>query len=57
MIISLTEHVVDMINSFPSKVIISDEMSLYFIVEGKSNVDLSKNRLPYGTFTQVWIGT
>ena len=56
MIISLTEHFVGMTNSLPSKVRVSDDMSHFFIVEGKSNIDLSKNRLPKGVHVQVWIG-
>ena len=57
MIISLTEHVADVVNSFPSKGSVSDGMLTSLIVEVKSKIDLSKNRLPYGAHAQVWIGT
>ena len=57
MIISLVEHVTDMLDSFPSKESISKHMSPATIVEGRSKLDLSQKRLPYGTYAQVWIGT
>ena len=57
MIISLMEHVTDMLNIFPSKESVSDTMSPATIVEGKQKLDLNQKRLPYGTYAQVWIGT
>ena len=57
MIVSLVEHVVEMLNMFPSKESISDTMSPATIVEGKPKVDFDQKRLPYGAYAQVWIGT
>ena len=57
MVVSLVEHVTDMLNSFPSKESISCTMSPAMIVEGKPKIDLNQKRLPYGAYAQVWIGT
>ena len=57
MIVSLIEHVADMLNSFPSKEGILTTMSPSTIVEGKPKIDLNQKTLPYGAYAQVWIGT
>lgn len=57
MIISLAEHIVDLLNSFLSKHSVSETMGPAEIVEGTTKIDLKQNRLPYGAYAQVWIGT
>ena len=57
MVVSLLEHVAHMLNSFPSKESVSSAMSPATIVEGTPKLDLNQNRLPFGAYAQVWIGT
>ena len=57
MTMSLIEHITDLLNLFPSKGSISQNMSPATIVEGKPKIDFKQKRLPYGAYAQVWIGT
>ena len=57
MVVSLLEHVAYLLNNFPTKGSVSETMSPATIVEGSPKFDISQNRLPFGAYAQVWIGT
>ena len=57
MVVSLLEHIVYLLNSFSTKNSVSNTISPATIVEGSPKLDLSQNRLPFGAYAQVWIGT
>ena len=51
------EGVVDLLNRFPSKDGVSDNLSTSTIVEGIPKVDMGQNKLAFGSYALVQIGT
>jgi len=54
---ALIQHVVNMLNSFPSKNRVSDLLSPDNLVEGRHNVDMGTKRLEFGSYAMVYVGT
>ena len=53
----LVEGLVEMINAFPSKNSISDDVSPASTLEGKQKIDMNIKRLEFGTYAMVYIKT
>ena len=53
---SLTEGVIDMLNFFPSKNVISDTMGPAMLVEGKQKLDFGKKRIEFVAYAMVYMG-
>ena len=54
---AMVEHCVDLSNSFPNEQGISNTLSLNAMVEGKQKIDYNNLKTPFGSYTQVYIGT
>ena len=57
MTISLVEHIMEMLNLFPTKDSVFPNMGPSMIVEGRQKLDIQQKRVPFGAYAQVWIGT
>ena len=57
MIIYLVQYIIDLMNRMATKNGADRNTNPAAIVEGKNKLDLSKNRLAFGAYAEVWIGT
>ena len=57
MIRSVVESAVNLLNLFPSKNGISDQLGPVEIVEGRNKLDLSQNSLEFGAYAMVYLET
>ena len=55
--ISVVQGVLDLINAFPMDNGISFDMSPGMIVERKQKLDMNQNRIEFGAYALVYLGT